>query len=81
MSYGLMFFEVAVPVDELLWKGARGAPMVQRIGVVVFALAYLIVAVTFISSLACRATQLASRGPAAILLGIGGWFIRNALRK
>jgi hypothetical protein len=67
-------------VDELLWKGARGAPMVQRIGVVVFALAYLIVAVTFISTAVEQRSWLAG-GSAAILLGIGGWFIRNALRK
>jgi hypothetical protein len=28
-------------VDELLWKGARDGPMVQRIGVMILALAYL----------------------------------------
>jgi len=67
-------------VDELLWKGARDAPMVQRIGVVVFALAYLMVAVTFISTAVEQRSWLAG-GTAAILLGVGGWFIRNALRK
>jgi hypothetical protein len=36
-------------VDEFLWKGARDAPLVQRIGAVILALAYLIVALAFIS--------------------------------
>lgn len=36
-------------VDEYLWKGARDAPMVQRIGAIILALAYLAVALFFIS--------------------------------
>ena len=36
-------------VDEFLWKGARDAPMVQRIGAIILALAYLAVALFFIS--------------------------------
>jgi hypothetical protein len=36
-------------VDEYLWKGARDAPMVQRIGAIILALAYLAVALFFIA--------------------------------
>ena len=67
-------------VDELLWKGARDAPLVQRIGVVILALAYIMVAMTFISLAIEQRSWLASAS-ALILLGLGGWFIRNALRK
>ena len=67
-------------VDELLWKGARNAPLVQRIGVVILALAYLMVATVFLSMAVEQRSWLAG-GSAAILLGVGGWFIRNALRK
>ena len=67
-------------VDELLWKGARDAPMVQRIGVVILALAYVMVAAVFISMAVEQGSWLAG-GSAAILFGVGGWFIRNALRK
>jgi len=35
-------------VDEFLWKGAKGAPLVQRVGAVILALAYLLVALFFI---------------------------------
>ena len=35
-------------IDEFLWKGARDAPMVQRIGAIILALAYLAVALFFI---------------------------------
>lgn len=35
-------------VDEYLWKGAKDAPMVQRIGAIILALAYLVVAILFI---------------------------------
>ncbi|MGC1297377.1 MAG: hypothetical protein WA869_20290 [Alloacidobacterium sp.] len=67
-------------VDELLWKGARHAPMVQRIGVVILALAYLLVAVVFISIAVEQGSWFAGAF-ATILFGVGGWFIRNALRK
>jgi hypothetical protein len=66
-------------VDELLWKGARDAPLVQRIGVLILALAYLITAVAFISMAAGGSWSAGAF--AAILVGVGGWFIRNALRK
>jgi hypothetical protein len=36
-------------VDEFLWKGAREAPLVQRIGAVVLALAYVMVGLAFVS--------------------------------
>jgi hypothetical protein len=35
-------------VDELLWKGAQDAPMVQRIGAGIFALAFFLLAIFFI---------------------------------
>lgn len=67
-------------VDELLWKGARDAPMVQRIGVVILALAYLLVAVVFVSIAVEQGSWFAGTF-AVILFGVGGWFIRNALRN
>jgi hypothetical protein len=67
-------------VDELFWKGTRGAPLIQRIGIMLFALAYLMLAVMFLSMAIEQGSWLAA-GSTAILLGIGGWFIRNALRK
>jgi len=67
-------------VDELLWKGARDAPMVQRIGVVILALTYLLVAVVFISMAVEQGSWFAGAF-AVLLFGVGGWFIRNALRK
>ena len=36
-------------VDEYLWKGAKDAPPVQRIGAIILALAYLMMAIVFIS--------------------------------
>ena len=35
-------------VDEFLWKGARNAPLVKRIGAVVLGLAYVIIALAFV---------------------------------
>jgi hypothetical protein len=67
-------------VDKLLWKGAKNAPLIQRIGVVILASAYLIVAAAFIS-MAVEQRSLLAAFFASVLLGVGGWFIRNALRK
>src|SRR5882724_458469 len=67
-------------VDELLWKGARDAPLVQRIGTVMSALAYLIVGAVLVS-IAVEQGSWFTGAFAAILFGVGGWFIRNALRK
>jgi hypothetical protein len=67
-------------VDKLLWKGASDAPLIQRIGIVILASAYLIVAAAFISMAAEQRSLLAGFF-ASVLLGLGGWFIRNALRK
>ena len=67
-------------VDEFLWKGARNAPLVQRIGAVVLGLAYVVVAVAFAAmALEQRKWFIAVAVP--IFFGLGGWFIRNALRK
>ena len=67
-------------VDEYLLKGARDAPLIQRVGAVVVALMFLTIA------LAVVAITIEQRkwfeGVFAILLfGVGGWLIRNALRK
>ena len=67
-------------VDELLWKGARDAPLVQRIGAVILALAYVIVALAFIS-MAVEQGKWFIGAFAAILFIVAGWFIRNALRR
>ncbi|SNT15108.1 hypothetical protein SAMN05421770_104408 [Granulicella rosea] len=67
-------------VDELFWKGARDAPLIQRIGVAIFALAYLAVAVVFVS-IAIEQASWAACLFAALLFGVGAWFVRNALRK
>jgi hypothetical protein len=67
-------------VDQLIWKGARDAPLVQRIGVVILAFAYLMVALVFIS-MSFEQRSWVEGAVAAILFGLGGWFIRNALRK
>ncbi len=66
-------------VDSLLFKGARNAPLVQRIGVVILALAYLMIAVLF-TSMAIEQGKWFIGAFAVILFGMGGWFIRNGLR-
>lgn len=67
-------------VDELLWKGARDAPLVQRIGVVILALAYVMVGAVFIA-MAIEQGNWFTGAFAAVLFGVAGWFIRNALLK
>ncbi|CAN5554143.1 hypothetical protein BH10ACI4_BH10ACI4_33790 [soil metagenome] len=67
-------------VDEFLWKGARNAPIVQRVGAIILALAYLIVGFVFVSTAVEDRSWMAGAS-AAILFGIGAWFIRNALKK
>jgi hypothetical protein len=67
-------------VDELLWKGARGAPLIQRIGLVILALAYVMVALVLVS-LAVEQGYWIGGVFAALLFGVGGWFIRNAFMK
>jgi hypothetical protein len=67
-------------VDEFLWKGARDALLVQRIGAVVLALAYVLIGLTFVS-LAIELQRWSEAIFAGLLFLAGGWFIRNALRK
>jgi hypothetical protein len=67
-------------VDEFLWKGARDAPLVQRIGAVVLALAYVLVGLAFIS-IAAEQEKWSAAFFAVLLFVAGGWFIRNAIRK
>jgi hypothetical protein len=66
-------------VDEFLWKGARDAPLVQRVGALIVALAYLLVAVAFVA-MAVEQGKWFIGAFAALLFLAGGWFIRNALR-
>jgi hypothetical protein len=67
-------------VDELLWKGASNAPLVQRVGAVIVALAYLLVAVAFVA-MAVEQGKWFIGAFAALLFLAGGWFIRNAFRR
>jgi len=67
-------------VDEFLWKGARDAPLVQRIGAVILALAYLMIALAFVA-MAIEQKKWFEWVSAVLLFGLGAWFIRNALRK
>jgi fructose-1,6-bisphosphatase/inositol monophosphatase family enzyme len=67
-------------VDELLWKGARDAPLVQRIGAVILALAYVMVGLAFVS-MSVEQGKWFIGAFAALLFIAGGWFIRNALRR
>jgi hypothetical protein len=67
-------------VDEVIWKGVRGAPLVQRIGVAIFALAFLLVGITLVS----MASQIGSRVPVLVggtMLLAGAWMVRNAFRR
>jgi hypothetical protein len=67
-------------VDELLWKGRRDAPMVQRIGAVILGVAYLLVGLAFFGmALEQGSWFIAASVP--IIFGVGAWFIRNAMRK
>jgi hypothetical protein len=67
-------------VDELLWKGARDAPLVQRIGAIILGLTYLLIGLAFFAmALEQRKWFIGALVP--IIFGVGGWFIRNALRK
>ena len=67
-------------VDELLWKGARDAPLVQRIGVVILALAYVLVGIVFVS-MSVEQGEWFTGAFAGLLFIAAGWFIRNALRR
>jgi hypothetical protein len=67
-------------VDELFWKGARDAPLVQRIGVVILALSYVLVGVVLIA-MAIEQGNWFIGAFAAIPFVVGGWFIRSALLK
>lgn len=67
-------------VDEFLWKGASDAPLVQRIGAVILALVYIMVAVLIVDVAIEQGEWFI--GVAAIFFFVAGaWFIRNALRK
>lgn len=66
--------------DEVIWKGVRDAPLVQRIGVAIFALAFIMVGIALVS----MASQLGSRVTVwvgAMMLLAGAWMMRNAFRK
>ncbi len=67
-------------VDELLFKGVPHAPLVQRIGVLVIALSYVIIGVAFVL-MTLEKKQWLTGLFAAVIFAAAGWFIRNALRK
>ena len=67
-------------VDELLWKGARDAPLVQRIGAVILAIMYIMIA-ALIVDVAVEQGKWFIGVAAIFFFGAGAWFIRNALRK
>jgi hypothetical protein len=67
-------------VDVFLWKGARNAPLVQRIGAVILVLAYFIVALVFVA-MALDQKDWFMGLFAFGLFGLGGWFLRNAFRN
>ncbi|GGH07179.1 hypothetical protein [Silvibacterium dinghuense] len=69
----------AARVDGLLWKGSEDAPMVQRVGIAIFALFFMLIGLGVINLgreqgiLLCYVI-----GGWSILLA--AWLIRNALR-
>jgi hypothetical protein len=67
-------------VDELLFKGSPNAPLVQRIGVLILALAYVLVGIVFVS-MAFEQRHWFIGAFAAIIFAVAGLFIRNAFRK
>jgi hypothetical protein len=67
-------------VDELLFKGVPHAPLVQRIGVMVIALFYVIIGVAFVL-MALEKRDWFLSGFAVVIFSVAGWFIRNAFRK
>jgi hypothetical protein len=67
-------------VDEFLWKGARDAPLVQRIGAVILGLTYILVGVAF-AGMALEQGKWFIGAAVPIIFGLGGWFIRNALLR
>ncbi len=66
-------------VDEYLWKGARDAPLVQRIGAIVLGLSLVMIGVASVD-LAFQQREWFIGIPAVISFSLGGWFIRNAFR-
>jgi hypothetical protein len=66
-------------VDELLWKGKKDAPLIQRAGIAVFALLFLTVgAAILLQAIDERSIIEGAFGGFSILLAI--WLFRNALR-
>ncbi|WP_041592654.1 hypothetical protein [Terriglobus roseus] len=64
--------------DEAFWKGSRDAPLVQRIGVMIFALAFLITAVGLMF-LSHQDEEPLIAVFSLFPLGVGLLFFRNAL--
>jgi hypothetical protein len=67
-------------VDELLWKGARDAPLVQRIGAVILGLTYILIGLAFVG-MAVEQRKWFIGAAVPIIFGLGAWFIRNALLR
>ncbi len=73
-------------IDEVLFKGVRKAPLIQRVGILVFAVMYLMAAVALVDMAVAETTWTArSTFPLLIVslffVGVAGWMARNAFRK
>jgi len=67
-------------VDEILWKGSRNAPLVQRIGIFIFAFVFVLAGLTVISmAIENKVWYLCAL--AAVIFMVAGRFIRNGMRK
>jgi hypothetical protein len=67
-------------VDELLFKGSPNAPLVQRIGVIVLALCYILAGLSFVL-MAFEGRHWFLAAFAVLIFAVAGLFIRNAFRK
>lgn len=67
-------------VDEVIWKGVRGAPLVQRIGVAIFAMAFLLVGITLVS-MASQIGSMVTVWVGGVMLLAGAWMVRNVFRR
>lgn len=67
-------------VDEVIWKGVRGAPLVQRIGVAIFPVAFLLIGIALVSMASQQGRRVTFLVGGMMLLA-GAWMVRNVFRK
>jgi lipopolysaccharide export LptBFGC system permease protein LptF len=67
-------------VDALFWKGNPKAPLVQRIGLILVAVALVLIGLSMVS-LYVDQRSVFEAVFAAILFTVAGWFLRNAVRR